>query len=160
SPPARSPPAPRRTACCGTAWRTTAAGTCTGRSRPSGADLRMDRADALGGAALALLGRADQDGDLAQVLVLHHPLVRLADPLEAHRTPEHRADLALVDELVGLVALVRVGEVRADDLLLPHPQVADIEVEVVARCAGADHDLAERLDGQDRGRERGLADVL
>ena len=49
---------------------------------------------------------------------------------------------------------------RAEDLLLLHPQVADVEVEVVAGGAGADDDLAERLDGEHGGRERRLADVL
>ena len=71
-----------------------------------------------------------------------------ATPLEAHRLPQHRADLRLLDQLVGLVGLPGVGEVRADDLLLPHPQVADVEVELVARGGAADHDLAERLDAQ------------
>jgi hypothetical protein len=50
--------------------------------------------------------------------------------------------------------------VRAEDLLLAHPQVADVEVERVARGGAADDDLAERLDRVHRGRERGLADVL
>src|SRR4029453_9681820 len=35
-----------------------------------------------------------------------------------------------------------------------------VEVEVVARGGAADHDLAERLDAEHRGRERSLADVL
>jgi hypothetical protein len=39
--------------------------------------------------------------------------------------------------------------VRADDLLLAHPQVAHVEVEVVARGRAADDDLAERLDDED-----------
>ena len=69
-------------------------------------------------------------------------------------------DLPRLDQLVRLVALVGVGEVRADDLLLAHPQVAHVEVEVEARGAGADHDLAERLDDEHRGGEGGLADVL
>jgi hypothetical protein len=50
--------------------------------------------------------------------------------------------------------------VRPDDLLLAHPQVPDVEVEVVARGAGADHDLAERPHAEHRGRECRLADVL
>ena len=87
-------------------------------------------------------------------------LVRLRDAVEAHRLPEHRPDLALGHQLVGAHALVRVGEVRAEDLLLAHPQVADVEVEVVAGGGAADHDLAERLHDQHRGREGRLADVL
>jgi hypothetical protein len=110
--------------------------------------------------ALALLGRADEDGDLAQVLVLVHELMGVGDAVEGHRAPQHRADLAGLDELVGQVALPGVGEVRADDLLLAHPQVADVEVERVARGRAADDDLAERLDGEDGGRERGAPDVL
>jgi hypothetical protein len=50
--------------------------------------------------------------------------------------------------------------VRADDLLLAHPQVADVEVERVAGGRAADHHLAERLDDKDRGGEGGLTDVL
>ena len=78
-------------------------------------------------------------------------------PSVRHRTGP---DLARLDQLVRLVALVCVGEVRADDLLLPHPQVAHVEVEVEPSRAGADHDLAERLDDEHRGGEGGLADVL
>ena len=48
----------------------------------------------------------------------------------------------------------------ADDALLAHPQVAHVEVEVEAGRGAADDDLAERLDGEDAGRERGHADVL
>ena len=86
--------------------------------------------------------------------------MRVGDALEVHRLREHRADLALGHQLVGAHALVGVGEVRAEDLLLLHPQVADVEVERVARGRAADHDLAERLDGEDRCREGRLADVL
>src|SRR3954451_10290615 len=124
------------------------------------AHLRVDGSGAVGGLAQALLLGADQDGDLARVLVVLHQLVGLGDAIEAQGTPQNGSDGARLDELVRLQALVRVGEVRADDLLLLHPQVADVEVEVEARRAGADDDLAERLDGQHRGREGGRADVL
>src|SRR5262249_61826139 len=60
----------------------------------------------------------------------------------------------------GTPALISVGEMGADDLLLPHPEVADVEVERVAGGRPADHDLAERLDHEDRRREGRLADVL
>src|SRR5215203_4875144 len=110
--------------------------------------------------ALALGAGADEDGDLAEVLILVHQLVGLRDLVEAHRTPEHRADEPRVDEPVGLVALPRVGEVGPHDLLLAHPQVADVEVEVVAARSPAYDDLAERLDREDRRRERRLAHVL
>src|ERR671936_389698 len=122
--------------------------------------LGADGAGAVDGASLALLRRADEDGDLPEVLVRVHELVGLRDLVEGHGTPEHRPDEALLDERVGLVALPRVGEVRAEDLLLAHPQVAHVEVEVVARRGAADDDLAERLDGQHRRREGRLADVL
>ena len=87
-------------------------------------------------------------------------LVGLGDAVEAHHPPQHRPDLALGHQLVRAHALVGVGEVRADDLLLAHPQVADVEVERVAGGGAADHDLAERLHDEDRGREGRLADVL
>src|SRR3954466_4562643 len=149
---------PPRTCRRGRAWRARESGR---RRRPrSRSNLRVDRARALLGLALALLACADEDRDLAEVLVLAHELVRLTDAVEAHRAPQHRADLTTLDQLVGLVALVRVGEMRPDDLLLAHPQIADVEVEVVARGAGADHDLAERLDHEHRCREGGLADGL
>src|SRR5215213_2733784 len=126
----------------------------------SRSDLSADRARPLLGLALLLVGRADQDRDLAEVLVLVEELVRIRDAVEPHDPPEHRLDLALRHQLVGPHALVGVCEVRPDDLLLAHPQVADVEVERVARGRAADHHLSERLDDEDRGRERRLADVL
>ena len=89
-----------------------------------------------------------------------HELVGAGDVVERHRLPQHRPDLRRLDQVVGLVALPRVGEVRAEDLLLAHPEVAHVEVELVARRRAADDDLAEGLDGQHAGRERRLADVL
>src|SRR5690606_20647894 len=56
--------------------------------------------------------------------------------------------------------LVGVGEMAADDLLLPHPEVADVEVELVARGGPADHDLAEAAGKEDRGGESLAAHVL
>src|SRR3954454_3662430 len=134
-------------------------GTCTTPAMGS-AHLRVDRSGALGGLAQALLLGADEDGDLASVLVVLHQLVGLRDAIEAQGTPQHRSDGARLDELVCLQALVGIGEVRAQDLLLLHPQVAHVEVQVEARGAGADDDLAERLDGEHRRGERGRADVL
>src|ERR1700691_1264603 len=126
----------------------------------SGSDLGVDSARAVRGLALALGVGADEDRDLAEVLVFEHQLVGFGDALEAERAPQHRADLAGLDQLVGLRALIRVGEVRAEDLLLAHPQVSDVEVEVDAGRAGADHDFAERLGGEHRGREGRFADML
>src|ERR1700710_2983330 len=94
------------------------------------AHLRVDRSGAVGGLAQALLLGADQDRDLARVLVVLHQLVGLGGAIEAKGTPQDGSDGARLDQLVGLQALVRVGEVRAQDLLLLHPQVAHVEVEV------------------------------
>ena len=109
---------------------------------------------------MADIGRADEDRDLAEVLVVTQELMSLADLLEAHRLPQHRADLRFLDQLVCLRRLPGVGEVRPQDLLLAHPQVADVEVELVPGRSAADHHFAEWLDHQDGGRERRLADVL
>ena len=89
-----------------------------------------------------------------------HQLVGVGDAVETHRLREDRPHLALGHQLVRLHALVGVGEVGADDLLLAHPQVADVEVELEARGGAADDDFAERLDDVDRGREGGPPDVL
>src|SRR5208283_5395595 len=165
--PRRSPPgsaapsrrprstAPRRSP-CESRSRTTERSPC----RPSGTHLGMDCSGAMRGPALTLRAGTDEDRDLAEVAVFQHQLVRLGDAVEAERTPQHGADLAAVDQLVGLRALVRVGEVRTDDLLLFHPQVANVEVEVEARGARADDDLAEWLDREHGGGEGRLADVL
>src|ERR1700722_13992719 len=83
--------------------------------RTSATYLRVYRAWALGGLALVLGLRADEDRDLAQVLVFEHQLVCFGDALEAERAPQHRPDLTGLDQLVGLHALVGVGEVRAED---------------------------------------------
>ena len=45
---------------------------------------------------------ADEDRDLAQVLVVPHQLMRLGDAVEADRPPQHRPDLRRLDQLVGL----------------------------------------------------------
>jgi len=62
---------------------------------------------------------------------------------------------------VGRVALpTRLAKCEPMICFWRNPQVADVEVELVARRRAADHDLAERLHGQHGGRERGLAEVL
>jgi hypothetical protein len=53
----------------------------------------------------------------------------LGDLAETERPPQHRADLSLRDQLVRAPALVGVEGVGADDLLLAHPEVANVEVE-------------------------------
>ena len=58
------------------------------------------------------------------------------------------------------IGLVGVGEVRADDRLLAHPQVAHVERQREARRRPAGHDLAERAAHEHAREERGRADVL
>src|SRR3954463_15578805 len=91
----------------------------------SGPHLRPDRARAVRCLAKALGLRADEDRDLAEVLVLVHELVCLGDLFEAERPQECGTALPRLDQLVRAVAFPGVGEVRADDALLAHPQVAD-----------------------------------
>src|SRR3954469_21951894 len=133
---------------------------CTTPAAMSGSHLRPDRARAVRCLAEPLGLRADEDRDLSEVLVLVHELMGLGDLLEAQRPPEYGTDLPRLDQLVRAMAFPRVGEVRADDALLAHPQVADVEIERVAGGRAADHDGAERLDDEDAGRERRASDVL
>src|SRR5690349_23444788 len=107
-------------------------GICATPAAISGPHLRPDRARAVRCLAKALGLRADEDRDLAEVLVLVHELVCLGDLFEAECPPEYGTDLARLDQLVRAVALPGVGEVRPDDALLAHPQVADVEIERVA----------------------------
>src|ERR1700684_2857467 len=142
-------------------WRSTVAYHLTHtRSAMSGSDLGADGPRTVGGPALALLGGSDQDRDLSQVAVVAQQLVGFGDALEAHRLPQDGPDLRLLDQLVGLGGLPGVGEMRSDDLLLAHPQIADVKVELVTRRGPADHDLAKRLDHEHGGREGRLADML
>src|SRR4051794_26913732 len=97
---------------------------CTTPAAISGSHLRPDRPRAVRCLALPLGGRADQDRDLAEVPVLVHELMGLGHLVEAQRPPEYGTDLPGHDQLVRSVALPGVGEVRADDPLLAHPQVA------------------------------------
>src|SRR3954447_718672 len=135
-------------------------GMCTTPAAISGPHLRPDRARAVRCLAKALGLRADEDRDLSEVLVLVHELVCLGDLVEAECPPEYGTDLSRLDQLVRAVAFPGVGEVRADDALLAHPQVADVEIERVAGGRAADHDRPERLDDEHRRRERGAPDVL
>src|SRR4051794_29222893 len=135
-------------------------GMWTAPAAMSGSHLRPDRARAVRRLALPLGRRADEDRHLAEVPVLVHELVGLRDLLEAHGPPEYGTDLALLDQLVRAVALPGVREVRADDALLAHPQVADVEVERVAGRGAADDDGPERLDHQHGGGEGRTADML
>src|SRR6516164_3542804 len=57
-------------------------------------------------------------------------------------------------------SLLEVGEMRALHALLPHPHIARVEGEVVARSAGTEHDHAAALHDQAGDRERRLARML
>src|SRR3954467_3882865 len=135
-------------------------GMCTTPAAMSGSHLRPDRARAFRSLAQPLGGGAHEDRDLAEVPVLVHELVGLGHLVEAQRPPEYGTDLAGLDQLVRPVALPGVGEGGADDPLLAHPQVADVEVQRVAGRGAADDHGAERLDRQHGGGERGPPDVL
>src|SRR3954466_13894027 len=126
---------------------------CTTPAALSGSHLRPDRARAVRCLAQPLGLRADEDRDLPEEIVLVHELMRFGDLLEAQRPPEYGTDLPGLDQLVRAVAFPRVGEVRADDALLAHPQVADVEIERVAGGRAADDDRPERLDDHHRGGE-------
>ena len=103
---------------------------------------------------------ADEHDHLPEVRVLAHHLVRLGALLERERAREHRQDLALRDQLVGAIRLVGVREVRADDRLLAHPEVAHVEREREAGRGAAGDDLAERAAHEHAREERRRADVL
>ncbi len=62
--------------------------------------------------------------------------------------------------LLACDGLLQIGEVRALDALLMHPEIARVHGEVVARRAGADHDHAAALHHLHRDRERRLARML
>src|SRR5439155_13890666 len=79
------------------------------------------------------------DRELPLVLVVLHELMCPRRLREVEDLVEHRPDLPLDDQLVRPLRLVRVREVRSQDLLLPHPQVAHVELQVVARGSSADH---------------------
>src|SRR3954453_15917530 len=135
-------------------------GICATPAAISGPHLRPDRARAVRCLAKALGLRADEDGDFSEVLVLVHELVCLGHLFEAERPPEYGTDLPGLDQLVRAVAFPGVREVRADDPLLAHPQVADVEIQRVAGGRAADHDGPERLHDEHGLRERRAADVL
>src|SRR5581483_4844245 len=69
-------------------------------------------------------------------------------------------DAALDHKAVRLARLQKIGEVAALDALLPHPDEARIEGEVVAGGAGAEHDHAAALHDEAGDREGLLARML
>src|SRR5260370_1101151 len=96
---------------------------------------------------------------LPLVLVRRHQRVRVGRLVEGEDLVQDGANLPLVHQLVRALRLVRIGEVRAEDLLLPHPQVPYVELEVEAGGGAADDDLPEALGEEDAGGEGLLADV-
>src|SRR5689334_18924151 len=69
-------------------------------------------------------------------------------------------DASLDVEAVGLARLQQIGEVRALNALLAHPDIARIEGDVVAGGAGAEDDHAAALHDETRYRESGFAWVF
>src|SRR5690349_10535461 len=69
-------------------------------------------------------------------------------------------DAPIHDELVGGARLLQVREVRSLNALLPHPHIARVEGNVVARGAGAKHHHAAALDHQTGDREGRFAWML
>src|SRR4051794_4644348 len=89
-----------------------------------------------------------------------HELVRQASVVEGERLREARVDLAFDDHVVGGLALLVVGEMGALEALLLGPEVAQVDVAVVAGGTGADDDHAAGLAGENRSWDRVLAGVL
>src|SRR5262249_17951518 len=86
--------------------------------------------------------------------------MRLRDGRVLIGLAKERLDAARLDQRVRAHAVERVREVAPDDPLLHHPEVADVEVEVVAARGAADDNAAEARAEEDRGGEALLAAVL
>src|SRR4026209_2672351 len=97
--------------------------------------------------AAPLLGRQAEHPDLALVGVGVYVERGLADVLERVAPRQGRVDHALVDQPVGLPRLAVVREVRADDPLEVHPQVAVVVLVHEAAGRGAGHDRAALARG-------------
>jgi hypothetical protein len=111
--------------------------------------------------AQAEVGGTDQDGHVAvRVLVVVHEVVGTGHLVVGEGPRQARVEQAAQRQFVHLVGLLGVGEVRALQPLLPHPQVAQVDRGVVAGRAGADHDHAAGVADEDRGGDGGLAGVL
>src|SRR3954467_11732486 len=96
------------------------------------------------------LRREAQDAHLALVLVAVNAPGRLARVLQRVHGRQERLDAPLADEPVGRPGLVVVGEVRRDEALQLHPEVAVVELDHVARGGGARHHGAAPLAHEDR----------
>src|SRR5262245_141611 len=95
--------------------------------------------------AEALFRRETQHADLALVLVLVHLERGLAGLLQRVHTGQCRMDLSLGDQAVRLPRLAVVGEVRADDALQVHPEVAVVVLVQEAARRRARDDRAAAL---------------
>ena len=105
----------------------------TSRKRLIASRCRARNSSRLGRDAEALLGRQAQHADLALVQVLVDVVRRLAGLARAGRSCDSVGWIRpAADEPVGLPALLVVGEVRADDALEVHPEVA---VVVAGACS-------------------------
>src|ERR1019366_1057090 len=120
--------------------------TCTGASRPRSYTWRPSSR------SVALLGiaRADENRHVPhRVPVLTHQLMREADLIERERPGQAGIDLAGGHHRVVRRALVVVGEMRALEPLLAHPQVAEIHGRVISGRARADHHHATVVAHED-----------
>ena len=89
-----------------------------------------------------------------------HERVLSADVGEVVHARQQRLDAARVDQPVGLVRLGVVGEVRGDQPLELHPEVAVVELDHVTRGSRAGDDGAPAAHGEHRGAHRGSTGVL
>ncbi len=89
-----------------------------------------------------LAGREPQHADLAAVRVAVHGVGGQAGLGEREDPRQRGVDHASADEPVGLPGFAVVGEVRPDDALEVHPQVAVVEPVLVAGGGGAGDDGA------------------
>src|SRR5680860_1517452 len=110
--------------------------------------------------AESVLGSQAEDADLPLVGVLVYVEGCLPDLVEGVGPRQGGVDHALGDEAVGLPGLAVVGEVRADDPLEVHPQVAVVVLVHVTAGRGAGDDRAALSRGEHRGPEGLPAGVL
>src|SRR5664280_3178908 len=102
------------------------------------------------------LGGQGKHADLALVAVAVDVEGSLTDLLEGVGVAQRRVGEPPDDQVVGLPGLAVVGEVRADDALEAHPQIAVVVLVQEARGRRAGHDGAAPARDEDAGAE-GLA---
>src|SRR5579864_4317114 len=94
------------------------------------------------------------------VAVGAHQFVGVRNLLPREHVAHAWIDALVEHELVGGAGLLEMGEMRALHALLPHPDIARVEGDVVAGGAGAEHHHAAALDHEAGNRERRLARML